>query len=92
MTDKNTPDGSDATTRLREAITGIPDAYVAPADDGRPQRIFVRCNTIEAVTEVVSQFAEFKRAYHSTLPTEIEIEKPSADPRGFLVTIDIVEV
>lgn len=92
MTDKQISPDTDATTRLREAITGIPDACVSPPDDGRPQRLFVRCNTIEAVTEVVSQFADFKYNYYSTPPTEIEIEKPSADPRGILVTIDVVEV
>lgn len=86
------PSGSDSGgAAIETLISGIADTHIEPRGDTNPSRLFVRCNTAQAVSTLTDRLLDHVASHEEPFSVDISITQPLVDPSGFVVTINICQ-
>lgn len=89
MTQSHFPDRFSIVTDIEQLLSEIADVVVEPRANETPARLFVRCNTLSAVSEVTETLTTTMKSSDTPFTVELDIDQPAVDPSGFVVIIDI---
>lgn len=83
------PNRESAVAAIETLIGGIADTHIEPRGDTNPSRLFVRCNTVQAVSTITDRLLDHVASHEEPFSVDISIKQPFVDPSGFILTIEI---
>lgn len=89
MTQTHFPERFSIVTEIEQLLSEIADVVVEPRDKDTPARLFVRCNTPSAVSEITDTLTTTMKSSDTRFAVELNIDHPAVDPAGFVVIVDI---